>query len=36
MKVAMALAKNVLEPLGISAAMSALDGSIKRRCLVQG
>ena len=35
MKVAMPLAKNVLAPLGISAAMSALDESIKKRCLVQ-
>ena len=30
MKVAMALAKNVLAPLGIFAAMSAIDGSIKK------
>ena len=29
MKVAVPLAKNVLAPLGISAAMSAIDGSIK-------
>ena len=36
MKVAMLLAKNVLAPLGISAALSAIDGSIKKRCLVQG
>ena len=36
MKVAMPLAKNVLAPLGISTAMSAIDGSIKKRCLVQG
>ena len=28
MKVAVLLAKNVLAPLGISAAMSAIDGSI--------
>ena len=35
MKAAMPLAKNVLAPLGISAAMSAIDGSIKKRCLVQ-
>ena len=36
MKVAMPLAENVLVPLGISAAMSAIDGSIKKkRCLVQ-
>ena len=31
MKVAMPLAKNVLTPLGISAAMSAVDGSIKKK-----
>ena len=36
MKVAVPLAKNVLAPLGISAAMSAIDGSIKKRSLVQG
>ena len=36
MKVAMPLAKNVLAPLGISAVISAIDGSIKKRCLVQG
>ena len=36
MKVAMPLAKNVLAPLGISAAMSAIDGSLKKRCFVQG
>ena len=36
MKVAVPLAKNVLAPLGISAVMSAIDGSIKKRCLVQG
>ena len=35
MKVAMSLAKNVLAPLGLTAAMSAVDGSIKKRCLVQ-
>ena len=35
MKVAMPLTKNVLAPLGLSAAMSAIDGSIKKRCLVQ-
>ena len=34
MKVAMPLAKNVLAPLGLSAAMSAIDGSIKKRSLV--
>ena len=31
MKVAMPLAKNVLAPLGSSAAMSAIDGSIKKK-----
>ena len=31
MKVAMPLAKNVLGPLGLSAAMSAIDGSIKKK-----
>ena len=34
MKVAMPLAKNVLAPLRLSAVMSAIDGSIKKRCLV--
>ena len=34
MKVAMSLAKNVLPPLGLSATMSAIYGSIKKRCLV--
>ena len=29
MKVAMPLAENVLAPLGLSAAMSAIDGSFK-------
>ena len=31
MKVAMPLAKNVLAPLGLTAAMSALDGSIQKK-----
>ena len=31
MKVAMPLAENVLAPLGLTAAMSAIDGSIKRK-----
>ena len=31
MKVAMPLAKNVLAPLGLSAAISAIDGSIKKK-----
>ena len=35
MKVAMPLAKNVLAPLGLSAAMSAIDESIKKRSLLQ-
>ena len=34
MKAAMPLAKNVLAPLESTAAMSAIDGSIKKRCLV--
>ena len=36
MKVVMPLAKNVLAPLGISAAMSAIDGSIKKKMLGSG
>ena len=36
MKVAVPLAKNVLAPLGISAAMSAIDGSIKKKMLGSG
>ena len=31
MKVAMPLAKNVLAPLGITAAMSAIDGNIQKK-----
>ena len=31
MKVAMPLAKNVLAPLGLAAAMSAIDGSIQKK-----
>ena len=34
MKVAMPLAKNVLAPLGLSAAMSAIEEVLKKRCLV--
>ena len=30
MKVALPLAKNVLAPLGLTAAMSAIDGSIQK------
>ena len=36
MKVAVPLAKNKLAPLGISAAMSAIDGSIKKKMLGSG
>ena len=36
MNVAMSLAKNVLAPLGLTAAMSAIDGSIQKRYMVQG
>ena len=36
MKVAMPLAKNVLAPLGLSAATSAIDGSIKKKMLGSG
>ena len=31
MKVAMSLAKNVLTPLGLTAAMSAIEGSIQNK-----
>ena len=34
MKVAMTLAKNVLAPLGLTAAMSTIDGSIQKRYMV--
>ena len=36
MKVAMPLAKNALAPLGLTAAMSAIDGSIKKKMLSSG
>ena len=36
MKVAMPLAKNVLALLGLSAAMSAIDGNIKEKMLASG
>ena len=36
MKVAMPLAKNVLAPLGLTAAMSAIDGSIQKRIYGSG
>ena len=35
MKVAMPLAKNVLAPLGLIAAMSAIDGSIQKKFMVR-
>ena len=35
MKVALSLAKNVLAPLGLTAVMSAIDGSIQTRYMVQ-
>ena len=36
MKVAIPLAKNLLAPLGLTAAMSAIDGSIKKKMLGSG
>ena len=36
MKVAMPLAKNVLVPLGLTAAMSAIDGSIQKKMRDEG
>ena len=36
MKVALPLAKNVLTPLGLTAAMSAIDGSIQKKILGSG
>ena len=36
MKVAMPLAKNVLTPLGLAAAMSAIDGNIQKKYRVRG
>ena len=36
MKVAMLLAKNVLAPLGLTAAMSAIDGSIQKKMRGEG
>ena len=36
MKVALPLAKNVLAPLGLTAAMSAIDGSIQKKYMVRG
>ena len=35
MKVALPLAKNVLALLGLTAAMSTIDGSIQKRCMVR-
>ena len=36
MKFAMPLAKNVLAPLGLTATMSAIDGSIQKKILGSG
>ena len=36
MKVAMPLAKNVLAPLGLTAAMSAIDGGIQKKMYGSG
>ena len=36
MKVALPLGKNILAPLGLTAAMSAIDGSIQKRYMVLG
>ena len=36
MKVAMPLAKNVLAPLGLTAAMSAIDGRIQKKMCGEG
>ena len=36
MKVAMPLAKNVLAPLGLTAAMSAIDSSIHKKMMGEG
>ena len=35
MKVALSLAKNVLAPLCLTAAMSAIDGCIQKKFIVQ-
>ena len=35
MKVALPLAKNVLEPLGLTAAKSAIDGIIQKRYMAR-
>ena len=35
LKVGMPLAKNVLAPLGLTAAISAIDGSIQKRYMVR-
>ena len=34
MKVAVSLAKNILAPLGITAAVSAIDAGIQKKCVV--
>ena len=36
MKVALPLAKNALAPLGLTASMSAIDGSIQKKFMVHG
>ena len=36
MKVALPLAKNLLAPLGLTAAMSAINGGIQKKFMVQG
>ena len=36
MKVALSLAKNVLAPLGLTAAMSAIDGGIQKNTWFRG
>ena len=36
MKVALSLAKNVLAPLGLTATMSAIDGSVQKKYMVRG
>ena len=36
MKVALPVAKNLLEPLGLTAAMSAIDGSIQKKIYGSG
>ena len=35
-KPAISLGKNILAPLGLTAAMSAIDAAIQKKCMVQG